>query len=148
MTKAEQTRRNELVDRIITLIAKNTPNNSEVSELYLAIKFRRQANRLRQQASRLHRWYEACCNGVEERDDGTAWRYLADYSNYSSGIHRSLERWIRVPNRGKNTEARIKYLCNQLELFYYFQRDPRGAPLYVSDKPLTETTYTSGVAVW
>jgi hypothetical protein len=141
MTKTEQTRRIELVDRILKIAVKDNPNNTEFSALYCAVK-------LRQQASKLHKWYEACCSGVEERDDGTAWRYLADYPNYSSGIHRSLERWIQIPNRGKNTEARIKYLCDQLELFYYFQRDPRGAPLYVSDKPLTETTYTSGVAVW
>jgi hypothetical protein len=140
MTKTEQTRRIELVDRILEIAVKDNPNNTEFSALYCAVK-------LRQQASRLHKWYEACCNGVEERDDGTAWRALVSYSNFSFGVRR-LERWSRVPNRGKNTEARIKYLCNQLGLFYYFHQDPRGAPLYVSNNPLTATTYASGVAVW
>jgi hypothetical protein len=140
MTKVEQTRRSELVDRIVALAAKDTSNNSEVPALYFASK-------LRQQASRLHRWYEACCSGIEGRDEGTAWRALVSYSSCACGVRRS-ERYIRVPNRGKNTEARIKDLCSQLGLFYYFHQDPRGAPLYVSNKPLAAQNYASGVAVW
>ena len=81
-----------------------------------------QANILRRAALTLQKWSEQECGddyGCTERDEVTG----IPYHLSSTGA-----RW-RIPDREKGAQKRVATVCNALGIFWYFQSDPRGAPL-------------------
>lgn len=97
---------------------------------------------LRRQAMRLHRWYEAECNGEIERFEDTdkPFRVIRRYNGHNLSYP--------TPDHEKAAEKKIKAICERLSLHYYLQTDPRGGTLYISREPLTQQNYTQGAFVW
>ena len=106
-------------------------------------------NTLRRAAMILARW--GClecgdCNNFAswaiERDEQTDIPYLVTHPYHSNKI---LKR--RFPDREKGALARIDKICKRVGLFFYYQTDPRGWPLYVDKEPLLDDNYNRGVGI-
>lgn len=95
----------------------------------------------------LHRWAEQECgdsNGWSiERDEVTGKPFKSRYSD------RQPMKRLTFPVRDMERGAlrRIAALCAENGLHWHHQTDPRGCALYVSREPITDVTYTQGVAV-
>ena len=107
------------------------------------------ARTLRRAALTLHRWGELeCGDGNDyaswsiERDETTDLPYFCRYPHDSSKVFKH-----RIADREKGALRRIKQLCDNLGLHFYYQTDPRGWPLYVSNEPLTDQNYNNGVGI-
>ncbi len=87
----------------------------------------------------LHRWCEHECNGDIQRDE----RDNLTYRHY--GV--SMDKRYRCPDRETGALKRIEKICKEKGLHYYYQSDPRGCALYISDKPMTDSDYSKGFAV-
>lgn len=107
------------------------------------------ARTLRRAAQTLHRWSELeCGDGNEysswaiERDEETGIPYMCTYP------HKGTTRREKIADREKGALRRVKEVCERNGLHFYHQGDPRGAALYVSDKTLTNQSYSDGVACY
>lgn len=106
------------------------------------------AGTLRRAALTLHRWAEAECGTSNDYasvclmrdDDGKTYQEV-----YPHAATRAMR--YRVPDRETGALRRVAALCRDLGLHYYHQGDPRGCALYVSSEPLTDATYTRGLAI-
>lgn len=105
-------------------------------------------NALRRAEITLQRWAEAECGTSNdagsysiERDEETGRPYRHFYGN--SGSHFKSA----IPDRERGALRRIAAICAEFGLHYFHQTDPRGCALYVSTEPLTDQTYTNGIAV-
>lgn len=103
---------------------------------------------LRRAAMTLHRWAELECG---DGDDHKSW---AIERSEESGRplmgyhwHDGTTQYDPIPDRETGALRRVKALCDRLGLHFYHQADPRGAALYVSTEPLTQSDYTRGIAV-
>ena len=92
----------------------------------------------------LHRWYELECGDGNsygswaiERDDTTGLPYMANYRN--DGITTRH----RIADREAGAIKRVARVCTKYGLSYYLQTDPRGASLYISTEPMTDSGYSS-----
>lgn len=83
-----------------------------------------EAEQLRRDAQRLHRWSEAECNGEIERDENTG----KTYRNYNINGPGPVKKY---PIADKETPAteRIKAICKKHRIMVEFQGDPRGWPV-------------------
>lgn len=100
---------------------------------------------LRRASMTLRRWFERECGDqwgcVVERDEATGIPYRVRYTD-SGGIFKS-----RIADRETGARKRIAAICAKLGLYYFIQTDPRGAALYVSDVPLTDSDYNRGLCI-
>lgn len=90
---------------------------------------------------RLSRWSEAECNGEIERDEETG--KVSRVVTFERPEYRQVRYKIRdmeMPARRKAEE-----ICSRHGLVAYFQGDPRGCALYITDGKDQE--YTQGIAV-
>jgi hypothetical protein len=107
-----------------------------------------QANTLRRAELTLQRWAELECgdgNGnAIERDEITGKPFIC---YYPSNIHSVSNHPKRYPiaDREKGALKRIQAVCNDLNIHFFHQTDPRGCSLYVSLEPLPSNDYTRGV---
>lgn len=104
------------------------------------------ARTLRRAELVLQRWAELeCGDGNEygswaiERDETTGKPYKCIYP------HKGENRRYPVADMERGALKRVAELCKRLGLHFYHQTDPRGAALYVSDKPISDMNYTNGV---
>jgi hypothetical protein len=78
----------------------------------------------RRRGAMLHTLYERDCNG-----------YADYYGNYDE----------KASKRGEQKQERIQKLAEkqakELELYIYFQTDPRGATIYLSKDPIADNNY-------
>lgn len=105
------------------------------------------ARTLRRAELTLQRWAEQeCGDGNDymswaiERDEATGKPFMARYP------HNGKPSRYSIADREAGALRRVAALCQRLGLSFYHQTDPRGAMLYVSNTPLTDTTYTQGVS--
>ena len=132
MTKKEFIRRQEQAARLVALGL--TEEDAET---------------LRRASRTLSRWGELeCGDGNDyaswsiERDEATGKPYFVTYPHTG-------KTWRRpIPDREKGALRRIALLCAGAGLSWFHQTDPRGAALYVAKEPLTDSTYTRGIAVF
>lgn len=75
-----------------------------------------QYNWFRRKGAELNRIYTDNCNGFYENED--------EYEKISAEV-----------------ETKVSKRVNDLELFVYFQTDPRGATIYLSKKPIESNDY-------
>lgn len=75
-----------------------------------------QYNWFRRQANKLCKIYADNCNGIYESEN----QYIEDTENIENKIMRN---------------------ASILELYFYFQTDPRGESLYMDKKPIPENNY-------
>lgn len=108
-----------------------------------------QADTLRRCEMTLHRWAEQECGDSTdyasfciERDETTGKPYRVTYPHQGSSSYKHP-----IPDREAGALRRVAAICKELGCYFYHQTDPRGCALYVSTEPLTDTNYTSGVAV-
>lgn len=112
------------------------------------------AQTLRRAALTLQRWSELRC-GIEatdnklatisiEQDDNTG-QWFRYWRGHLAGKYTTLKQ--REPNRYTGAEKRIRATLKPHGLYFYVQSDPRGAPLYVSDKPIDDSNYSSALAI-
>lgn len=106
------------------------------------------ARTLRRAALTLHRWAELECGDGDdraswaiERDEDTGIPYRCVYP------HVGPSRRHRIPDRERGAWRRVLAVCLAHGLHAYHQPDPRGASLYVSERPITATDYPAGVAI-
>ena len=92
----------------------------------------------------LHRWYELECGDGNnygswaiERDETTGLPYMANYRNDGITDRR------RIADREAGAVKRIAKVCAKYGLSYFLQTDPRGASLYISNEPMTDSGYSS-----
>lgn len=100
------------------------------------------ARTLRLAQIRLRRWFEAECNGDIERDEyGEPYRASRpSFANYGVNVFTEKTRDIEKAERRK-----VEQVCGDCGLSYYIQTDPRGASLYVDNKPLDFDNYHRAV---
>jgi hypothetical protein len=110
-----------------------------------------EANILRRAERTLHRWAELECGDGNayasraiERDEDTGTPYMVRYQH--SSVNHSATR-TRIPDREAGALRRVAALCAVKGWYHWHQTDPRGCALYISREPLTDATYTRGVAV-
>lgn len=110
---------------------------------------------LRRAAATLHRWAELeCGDGNDyaswaiERDDATFAPFMTThvYNHRPEGRISTTTR-TRIPDREAGALKRVAALCAARGWSFFHQTDPRGAALYVSTEPLTDSNYTDGMAV-
>lgn len=101
---------------------------------------------LRRAESTLRRWAEGECGGSNdagsysiERDETTG-KPFRHFYGYSGSHFKSA-----IPDRERGALATVANLCTAKGWHFFHQTDPRGASLYVSADPLTDTAYTNGV---
>jgi hypothetical protein len=95
---------------------------------------------LKRHAITLHRLYEAECNGCTR--DRLPWE---SYAQYDAARELQME-WVE--KRIKAMQKLLRKHATSLGLHIYFQTDPRGCPVYVSNCPMSDQNYhTNGVAV-
>lgn len=121
--------------------------NTKITEQYINI-----ANKLeisfsdvmffRRKAMALRRWFERECGDSNvymswaiERDEKTEKPYLVRYYN-NGKTYRTA-----IPDLENGAKKAIEKLCEELELFFYIQTDPRGLALYLSREELTSENY-------
>ena len=94
-----------------------------------------EAEILRRADLALFRWCENECNGHIQYDE-----------NYENPV----DRWgNKVPDRETGAKKRIQAICDKYGLHWYYQTDPRGCQVYISDKPMTPQNYSSvGITVY
>jgi len=73
-------------------------------------------NTFRRVGQKLHKLYEMDCNGVIE---------LTDYETTSQELYK-----------------KANSLAKRLNLYIYYQTDPRGGTIYLDKKPIPENNYT------
>jgi len=125
-------------------------NANQATELLQARAYRRgitltfaQASILRRAEMTLHRWHERECNGeVQRGDDGIArgYRMRASYIDPHDPRY-----WYTVRDMEAGARRRIAAVCAEAGLHAYVQSDPRGAALYVSDKPIDDCSYSNAL---
>lgn len=110
------------------------------------------ANTLRRAQLTLHRWAEEECgdsNGggsrAIERDEETGKPYVVRHW-WGDGKAKTITTRTLIPDREAGALRRVKEVCDRLGMYFYHQTDPRGCQLYVSNEPLTDQSYTNGVA--
>ncbi len=81
-----------------------------------------QYNYLRRLGSILHAIYEANCNGTIEE---------SDYELETSSVYSKCDKYVKY-----------------LGLFVYYQADPRGATIYVSENEIPRNNYTSAYCIY
>lgn len=74
-----------------------------------------------------------------ERDENTGTPYIVTYPLGGESYRR------RTPDREASALKRVRAICDRVGLHWHHQADPHRCTLYVSDQPLTDTNYTSGV---
>ena len=101
------------------------------------------AHTLRRAELTLRRWAELECGDSNdyaswaiERDEQTGKPYRVTYPHNSDKVRRHA-----TPDRENGALRRVA----ATGLHFYHQTDPRGAALYVSNEPLTDSNYTNGV---
>lgn len=106
------------------------------------------ANALRRAQLTLHRWGEQeCGDGNDyvswaiERDDTTGKPFMV----YHRFTKPHPER-VSIADREAGALKRIAEVCKRNGLHYFYQTDPRGCALYVSNAPLSDSAYTNGIA--
>lgn len=104
---------------------------------------------LRRYAGILHRWCEAECGDsgptsswAIERDEATGIPYRCVYP------HKGESHREPIRDRERTSLQRVAAICKAHDLHFYYQTDPRGASLYLSREPLTDSNYTNGRAVY
>lgn len=109
-----------------------------------------QVDTLRRASNTLQRWAELECGTSDdwasryvERDETTGKPFLVAQPHH-------LPKAFRQPIADREAGAlrRIKAVLEPLSLHYWHQTDPRGCALYVSKEPLTDATYSRGIAVY
>lgn len=107
-----------------------------------------EVNELRRISLTLSSWCEKECGDSSqyaswsiERDEKTDLPYLVTY--YNNG---KVSRY-RIADKEKGALKRAKAICEANGLFFYYQTDPRGCALYISNEPLTDQNYTNGLAM-
>ena len=105
------------------------------------------AKTLRRAELTLRRWAELECGDGDnykswaiERDETTQKPFMVTHF-HDGKVHRRA-----IPDREDGALRRVEELCIRRGLHYFHQTDPRGCSLYVSNEPLTDTNYSSGVA--
>jgi hypothetical protein len=109
MTRKEMTRRNEQADRL--------------SQYGITWE---EAEQLRRDSMRLHRWAEMECNHDVQRDEKTG-KPTIRYCRHDGTISRP----IPIPDRETPALARCKAIADRHGLIFYHQSDPRGAAVYI-----------------
>lgn len=107
-----------------------------------------QCETLRRASMTLHRWCEQECGDVNdytswaiERDESTGRPYMAYYPHSGKPYRRP------IPDRERGALNRVSRVCKEIGAHFYYQTDPRGCAIYVSDKPINDRDYTSGVGI-
>lgn len=54
---------------------------------------------------------------------------------------------IKIRNSYGTIKNRLNELCKKYGIYFFIQTDPRGLPLYVSDKPIDASNYLDAIAV-
>ena len=83
-------------------------------------------NWLRRKGEELHKVYEDDCNGVLELnyDNG-------EYDDYMKPFYRTIDAYVK-----------------ELGLQVYYQTDPRGATIYLDNKPISDNAYTNASCIY
>src|SRR3990167_11449791 len=81
------------------------------------------ADAIRRDAQRLHRWAEAECNGEIERNEETG----AVYRNYNINGPGPIQQ-VKTADRETPAVKRINGIAGKYGLIAMFQGDPRGYP--------------------
>lgn len=104
---------------------------------------------LRRYAAILHRWCEEECGGGNdtaswaiERDEATSLPYRVVYPHRGEPVRTLIRDAERSALEG------VARICKANDLHFFYQTDPRGASLYLSREPLTDSDYTKGRAVY
>lgn len=102
------------------------------------------ANTLRRAALTLHRWDELECGDSDdykswaiERDEITGAPYMVIYPHSENKSHRT-----RIADREAGALRRVAAICRKYGAYYFHQSDPRGAALYISAEPMTDSDYS------
>ncbi len=82
-----------------------------------------QYNWLRRKGQALHKIYRDNCNGIIQSDK--------EYFNLTEPI-----------------EKEVIVYTKKLGLFVYFQTDPRGATVYLDNKPIPENNYNQAYCIY
>lgn len=116
-----------------------------------------EANILRRAERTLHRWAELECGdgndyaswSIErgEVGDGDGLPYMVRHQYHHNGTGGATTTRTRIADREAGALRRVAALCKDKGWHYWHQTDPRGCALYISREPLTDATYTNGVAV-
>jgi hypothetical protein len=108
------------------------------------------ANVLRRAQMTLHRWNELeCGDGNDyaswsiERDEETNVPYRCVYPHNDTKARK-----YKIADREKGALKRISEICKESNLHFYYQSDPRGCSLYVSNEKITDNDYTRGVGCY
>lgn len=100
-------------------------------------------------AKKLHQLNELICG--YDSGDFTVYGYECQETGnmYKVILHNSTgsECKIKIRNSYMTIKDRLNELCKKYGIYFYVQTDPRGCPLYVSDKPLDASNYLDGIAV-
>jgi hypothetical protein len=105
-----------------------------------------QANTLRRAELTLQRWAELECGDGNDYQSWSLERdehdkpFMCYYPHDSNKVRR-----IPTPDKEKGALKRIAAVCNELNIHFYHQTDPRGCSLYVSREPISGNDYTNGV---
>lgn len=109
---------------------------------------RAHARILRRAEQTLHRWCQLeCGDGNDyaswsiERDEQTGKPFMVTHPHQGKSRRRS------IPDREKGALIRVEATCLELGLHFWYQTDPRGCALYVSNELLTDMNYTNGLAI-
>lgn len=104
---------------------------------------------LRRAALTITRWDEMECGNSNdyasfgiERDEATGVPYFITRPNNSNKVHKR-----RIADREAGALRRVAAICKRLGLFYYYQSDCRGWPLYLDKEPLPDNNYNRGVGI-
>lgn len=87
--------------------------------------------------NKLHTIYERSCNG-----------YTGDNPVYQGKlmVNRYTDEMYEADTKPLYEKA--INLCKSLGLHVYFQTDPRGATIYVDNKPISDTAYTNAHCIY
>lgn len=106
---------------------------------------------LRLISRQLHNWSEAQCglsyadgNWCVERDEVSGLTYKV------ISPHKGNRTRLPIADGEKKAINRLKKITEQQQpLHFYYQPDPRGCALYISNQPLNEMNYDSdGIAIY
>lgn len=78
----------------------------------------------------LHRLYENQCNGFQD--------YQGNWGEKAS---------IRADKREGRLTEEAHEIAKELNAYIYLQTDPRGATVYIDNKPIPDNNYTSAVCL-
>jgi hypothetical protein len=87
-------------------------------------------NWFRRYGARLHKLYEFQCNGCDD-------------NGYSSEA--TVARWDKWETEFMD---KAEKKAEKLELFIFFQTDPRGATVYLDIQPIPANNYTQAVCIY